>query len=477
MAAEQRGRRVYRVEGYTEEIIAVAFAKVSRSPESFDVTLKELSGVDAAKFHEKWVVGYGHASVAEHAMLHMAFEGVSRLAADQIEANRLASYTEKSTRFQKWGPSDYHTPDTVTNSTFANEYGDIHKELFEVYAAALVAVGAEIKNRYPAREGELDEKHDARVRTVYVDRCRFILPASALADLGMTANARTWEYAIIKWLSSDLTEVREIGEAAKEQALLVVPTLVKYAKPSNFIAERRTKLNKLNGEIDSIQSENKPSVKLFDIDVKGESKVLAALLYQARSSGDLQECMIDVGQMTGEQKIALLDNFYGEMTGFDKLGREFELANFTFDITLDWASYRDFWRNRMLTQVPQPMEGRLGFAVPKIIDEVNMGQKVRSALQGAIDLAKIMKPWSQNSEYQYLYPNATLRRELMHFNFREFAEFWRIRSAANTNPAYRILALEMGEIIAERYPILWNYVKSKGGVINSKVVNEEFYGG
>ncbi len=476
MAIGQRERRIYRIEHYPEEVIATAIAKSSRSSDPFDKTLEDLNDAKAAQFHEKWVVGYGHASVAEHAILRMAFEAVTRLAADKIEGNRLASYTEKSTRYQKWGARDYHTPQSVTKSKYASEYEDAHTKLLQTYAAILVVVGEEIKRRYPAREGESDEKHDGRVRTTYVDRCRFMLPASALADLGMTANARTWEYAINKWLSSSLTEVREIGEVAKEQALLVVPTLVKYAKSSNFIVEKQSKLDNLNNGIESHPTENKPGVKLFDIDQSGEDKVLAALLYQARGSEDLDECMRDVGQMTREQKINLLDNFYGGMSIFDKLGKEFELANFTFDVTLDWASYRDFWRNRMLTQIAQPMTGNLEFAIPKIIDEVGMGDKVSDALQGAIDLANVMKSWSQNDEYQYLYPNATLRRELMHFNLREFAEFWRIRGAANTNPAYRILALRMGEIVAEKYPILWNYVKSKGEVPTSVEVNEEFYG-
>lgn len=476
MATEQRERRIYRIEGFSEEVTATAIAKSSRSSEPFDKTLEDLSDAKAAQFHEKWVVGYGHASVAEHAVLRLAFEGVSRLAADQIEANRLASYTEKSTRYQKWGSGDYYTPQSVVGSRYASEYKDVHRELFQTYAAILIAVGGEIKRKHPAREGETEEKHDGRVRTTYVDRCRFMLPASALADLGMTANARTWEYAITKWLSSNLTEVREIGGTAKEQAMLVVPTLVKYAKTSEFIIRRRTKLNELNGESGSFKVEDEPEVQLFDFDPRGEDKVLAALLYQARGSGDLQECMNDVGFMTREQKIALLDSFYGDMTSFDKLGREFELLNFTFDVTLDWASYRDFWRNRMLTQITQPMIGSLGFAIPKVINEVGMEDKVRDSLQSAIDLANLMKSWSENDEYQYLYPNATLRRELMHFNFREFAEFWRIRSAANTNPAYRILALEMGEIIAQKYPILWNYVKSKGEVPTSQEVKNDFYG-
>ncbi|HEX8992347.1 MAG TPA: FAD-dependent thymidylate synthase, partial [Anaerolineales bacterium] len=51
-----------------------------------------------------------HASVAEHAVLHLALENVSRLAIECIESNRLASYTEKSTRYQKWSPDDFFVP-------------------------------------------------------------------------------------------------------------------------------------------------------------------------------------------------------------------------------------------------------------------------------------------------------------------------------------------------------------------------------
>ena len=71
------------------ETIAVAFAKTSRSPQSFRDIAAELSDEKSAQFHEKWVVGYGHASVAEHAVLHIAFENVSRLAIESIEGNEI----------------------------------------------------------------------------------------------------------------------------------------------------------------------------------------------------------------------------------------------------------------------------------------------------------------------------------------------------------------------------------------------------
>ena len=56
------------------------------------------------------MVGYGHASVAEHAVLHLALENVSRLAIETIEGNRLASYTEKSTRYQQWDADAFYIP-------------------------------------------------------------------------------------------------------------------------------------------------------------------------------------------------------------------------------------------------------------------------------------------------------------------------------------------------------------------------------
>ena len=104
------------------ETIAVAFAKTSRSPESFRAIAAELSDEKSAQFHEKWVVGYGHASVAEHAVLHIALENVSRLAIESIEGNRLASYTEKSTRYQKWGLDSFTIPPELEGHPLCVEY-------------------------------------------------------------------------------------------------------------------------------------------------------------------------------------------------------------------------------------------------------------------------------------------------------------------------------------------------------------------
>ena len=67
-------RRVYPLDSraLSEEQIAVTFAMTSRCPEPFDETARQVSEATAADFHERWVVGYGHASIAEHAVVRLS---------------------------------------------------------------------------------------------------------------------------------------------------------------------------------------------------------------------------------------------------------------------------------------------------------------------------------------------------------------------------------------------------------------------
>ncbi len=86
------------------EVIAVAFAKTSRSPESFREIAAQLTNEKSAEFHEKWVVGYGHSSVAEHAILHVAVEGLSRLAVETLEFEPAGFLYGKINPLSKMGP-------------------------------------------------------------------------------------------------------------------------------------------------------------------------------------------------------------------------------------------------------------------------------------------------------------------------------------------------------------------------------------
>ena len=245
-----------------------------------------MSDEKSAQFHEKWVVGYGHASVAEHAVLHIAFENVSRLAIESIEGNRLASYTEKSTRYQKWGSADFAIPPELGEAghPLCGEYVATVRFLFKTYADALDPVRNVILERFPRRENEKDEAWDRRIRSKYVDVCRFLLPAASLANVGMTANARILENMIRKMLSHELAEVREIGEKVKEVALDETPTLVKYADAVPYLVETfkefdHREWNLINRKPEFVNRKSEWCT-LVDYDKDGENKVLAAALYR-----------------------------------------------------------------------------------------------------------------------------------------------------------------------------------------------------
>lgn len=85
-----------------------------------------------------------------------------------------------------------------------------------------------------------------------VDVARFLLPSAAMANVGLTINARALEYAIKKMLSSELEEVRLIGAEVKAVATQELPTLVKYADPIAFLPPLREKARSFANQIDTV---------------------------------------------------------------------------------------------------------------------------------------------------------------------------------------------------------------------------------
>lgn len=446
------------------ETIAVAFAKTSRFPDSFRDIAAELTDEKSAQFHEKWVVGYGHASVAEHAVLHLAIENASRIAMEAIESNRLASYTEKSTRYQKWNEDSFHTPVELEDHPLREEYIATCRMLFETYAASLEPVKALIAAQVPRREDEKESAYDRRIRSRYVDVCRFILPAASLANVGMTANGRVLENAIRKWLSSPLAEVREIGETVKQVALGELPTLVKYADAVEYLVEtgndlyhRAHRENNKKDSVDSavfVVSENR--CELVDYDKDSENKVLAAALYRFgnMSFADAMENLRGTSQAERE---ALAEALLGRLGRYDVPLRELEHCTYTFDLIMDQGAYAEFKRHRMMTQTPQIQTAALGYAIPRSMAEAGLG----SRYEAAMGVAQSM--WEKLNEFdpyvaQYVVPNGFYRRVLATFNLREAYAFCQLRGAANAHFSIRLVAQRVYEEISRVHPLLAKYM-------------------
>jgi len=445
------------------ETIAVAFAKTSRSPESFREIAAELSDESSAEFHEKWVVGYGHASVAEHAVLHLAIENVSRLAVESIESNRLASYTEKSTRYQKWGREDFYVPPELEGHPLWESYIQTCRLLFDTYAKSLAPVRELVERQSPPRPGETEEAYDRRVRSQYVDSCRFLLPAASLANLGMTANARVLENAIRKMRTHPLAEVRQIGEEIKLVAQSEVPTLVKYAEAVSYLIEtgedfkhnpQRTGAGGHKGH----QEINKGDwCTLIDYDFDGETKVLAAVLYRFGSMTYAQ-ALQTVRSAPEPERVQLAESLLGRLSRYDAPLRELEHTCYTFDLLLDQGAYAEFKRHRMMTQTPQALTARLGYALPRRIAEAGFEVPYFSAMQAAEEMYERLAGWNPRVA-AYIVPNGFNRRVLFTMNLREAFAFCQLRAASNAHFSIRRVALRVAEEIHRVHPLFAKYIK------------------
>ena len=436
------------------ETIAVAFAKTSRAPESFREIAAELSDEQSAKFHEKWVVGYGHASVAEHAVLHFAFENVSRIAIETIESSRLASYTEKSTRYQKWGQDDFTIPPELDGHPLRDEFIQTVRFLFLTYAESLDPLKNLILSRSPRRENESDEAYDRRIRSQYVDRCRFILPGAANANVGLTANARVIEMIIRKMLSHPLTEVRQIGEKMKDVAKAETPTLVKYADAVPYFVETTEEIGNRELGIGSRQSD---WCTLIDYDKDGEKKVLAAALYRFNEM-PFADALAYVISLKKKERAELADTLLKRLGKFDTPLRELEYSTYTFDIVMDQGAYAEFKRHRMMTQTPQRLTTRLGYTIPLLVTEAGFGSKYEAALESAAAMYEKLYEFDPNVA-QYIVPNGFNRRVLAQFNLREAFAFCQLRSASNAHFSIRRVAQRIYEEMARVHPLLTKYMK------------------
>jgi thymidylate synthase ThyX len=436
------------------ETIAVAFAKTSRSPESFREIAAGLTEEKSAQFHEKWVVGYGHASVAEHAVLHLAFENISRLAIESIESNRLASYTEKSTRYQKWLAENFHVPQELDGHPLREEYIAACRLLFQTYLDSLEPVRAIVLGRAQKKPGESDEALDRRLRSQYVDVCRFLLPAASLANVGMTANARVLESIIRKMLSHRLLEVREIGEQVKSVARAEVPTLVKYAEAVPYLSETVEELSRRSAKIASSTAD--VGCKLVEHDPDGEKKVLAAALYRCGEM-TLEDAHAYIDSLPESECDELADALLSRLGEHDVPLRELEYSSYTFDLVMDQGAYAEFKRHRMMTQTAQKLTTRLGYAVPQLVVEAGLRPSYEAAMQRAAQVFEKLFAFNPDVA-QYVVPNAFNRRVLAKFNLREAYAFCQLRAAPNAHFSIRRIARRIHDAIRQVHPRLAAYM-------------------
>ena len=448
-------RRIYPIKGYSEEMVAVAFAKTSRSPESFDKLIAELDPESTKDFHEKWVIRFGHGSVAEHASVHLAAENISRLSVECIESNRLGAYTEKSTRYQKLDSERVHYPKELKGTKYEEIYKKTIETLFSAYESILSQMIEYYHTTTPKKEEESEKKYEANLKLMALDNARFLLPNATLANVGITFNSRVLMHALKKMLSSPLEEVREIGKELLTASREVLPTLSGNPESSTYLEE--TRIDFRSDLWDQRSGFNK-KVKLVSYDKDALEKIIAAFLYKY-SGLSFKDAEARAKEMEQEEKKSTIRKALEKISKEPPM-REFEHAYYTFDLVMDQGAFCEFKRHRMLTLTPQEPTVHLGYHTPEDIKKAGITAEFSAALDAATNAFKEMEedfPYAAG----YLATNAHYRRCLATMNLRELNHFIRLRSTPWAHFTIREVAYGMLEEIQKAQPDLTFWVESR----------------
>jgi len=454
-------RRIYLMKDLPPEVVAVAFAKTSRSPEPFDQIAAELTESGSAQFHEKWVVGYGHASVAEHAVLSLAVENVSILAAKAIEDNRLASYTEKSTRYQVYDPQRVYRPECFrSRPDLAAQYEELIGELLTTYIDWSERAVAWLRENNPRPADKSERSWEVQLRAQACDAIRYLLPTATLTNLGWTVNARELAHAIRKLTGADLAELRAIGEDVKAVALSQVPTLLKYAEPDLARGEGARAVAAIVSSNPSAPpwtlAHHPPEVRILQHDPDGLKRLCCAVAYPNQHS-DWAELRQRIEQWSAADMAELIRCTVAPLGPFDPMPRAFEHLDYLMEITIDYGAWRDIQRHRIATQTAQDLSPELGYTVPSLIDQMGLSNRFAElAEQSARVYDALHSVFPAEAVYALML--AFRKRSLFAWNLREICHFVRLRGTVKGHDAYRAVAHDLWRQVLRLQPWLGELV-------------------
>jgi len=466
---------VFAVYGVEPEVQAYAMAKYSRSALSMKESLREISSQKAEKFLNTFYFQYGHRSIADLAHIAMAIERLSILAAIILVDEQRWDGQERSTRYQNFRKSGYHTPDFGTHAEQYQLFCGTADFLFNEYDAISEELFQHLVGRTPQPPEMKRDQYERTLRARAFDASRYLLPLGTNTSLGQIVNARTLETQIARLLSSPYAEVRQLGVklkvAANEPAydltgsgpgVRVAPTLVKYADANEYEIKSRAELTQAAAELmQRAVIEPAPVVDLLDESEPFETELATTLLYQ-HSMYRYRQVQARVRALSEVQRGEIINLGLRQRGKHDELSRAFAAGQkFRFDICMDLGAFRDMHRHRRCIQIVQPFAaGRLGYDTPSEMVEAGLQSRFDAAMQRVGEAqCKLSSHADLELHSHYLSPLAHRQRALFKMDFSEAAYIAELRTTPAGHYSYRRVAWQMYRALVERYPALAQFLR------------------
>jgi thymidylate synthase ThyX len=445
------------------EKCAFALARYSRSPDSIRDSLEWVRTHDSSKFLESFYFQYGHASIADLGHVVLCFEGISELAATEIEDEQLWDGQARSSRYQDFSKSGFITPPEFDESEAAvyrqaagellAGYEEIHEKAFEYLAGKLA--------RHDAMSPQAYERN---VKARAFDVARYLLCFGIPTGVGQVTSIRTLERQVRRLKASEYRELRgladEIAEACASGPCLrwdasasgeaVAPTLARHLDTDEHFERSREDLRNWAAQnlgpyasgtaIDDVDL-MKPSDTMAD--------VVATLIYPA-TDWPYRELYELASSWSAARRNEVIDVALQSRTKRDDLLRNFRSEPYVYDIVMDIGAYRDLHRHRRCQQFRQRYSAQLGFATPEAISEAGCSDRYSALLSQAYNVAVTLPTPGGH----YLLPFATRSRFLFKMDFAEAEYIARLRSGVKGHFSYRRIAWEMKQKMSSLEPEL-----------------------
>ena len=484
MSIDQPTRRVIALAPMPPEKSAYALARYSRSPDSIESSLRWVHGHSSEKFWDQFYFDYGHASIADLGHVIICFEDISELAAIRLEDEPLWDGQAKSSRYQNFASGGWFVPDSIRGSETEGTYHGILRSLAEIYRLLHQPLTQFISEREPRPESMKPADYQRTIAARAFDVTRYLLPLAARTNVGQVVSIRTLEKQITRLLSSQLPELRAIGDELKDACQRspvnlwgelcgqpagahepLAPTLARHAKSNDYQASVYQDLAKyakdaLRGTgLDQPTSWGEPEpVDLIDPHDPLD-EIVTTLLYRV-SHAPYRSLLAVVRTWTEKQKQEAVDVAMSARGPYDELIKEFRSGYaFTFDVLMDIGGWRDMHRHRRCQQIQQNFTTVHGYEVPPPLVQAGLDQEYRQAMDAVrSDIEQLKKTSAEGSLYAT--PFGFKVRCLFKMDYAEAEYIARLRSGVKGHWSYRTVAWLMKQKLAARYPSLGDRIQA-----------------
>jgi thymidylate synthase ThyX len=439
---------------------AYALARYSRSADSIHESIEWVRTHDSTKFLDSFYFQYGHASIADLGHLALCFEGVSELAATEIEDEQLWDGQAKSSRYQ-----DFSKLGVITPAEFSEEQADIYRTatagLIDAYGVVHRRMVEYLENSLPRPDSMKPDAYQRNIAARAFDVARYLLPFGVPTNAGQVTSIRTLERQIRRMKASPYAELRSLGEEAAAACAEapgcawddaapepVAPTLAKYCHPDEHWRSARQDLTQW-----AAQNLPPSSDQTCDMDLIQPSDItadiVATLLYPV-THRPFRELYNLAREWSTALRAEVIDVALRSRTQHDDLMREFRGGLYVFDIVMDIGAYRDLHRHRRCQQFRQEYSGLLGYSTPPALAPSGLLSEYRTAIESAFDtMRSLPAPGSH-----YLLPFGARGRFLFKMDFAEAEYISRLRSGVKGHFSYREVAWRMKGKLEELEPEL-----------------------